>query len=435
MTFGACSMTKKEVVLTGIGVLSPIGNDLETFWSALIAKKSGIGFLSIDTVDESLRPMGGEVPEFPIKELLKARKYQKNIKVMSRDIQLAYAASIFAANDANLVTDGENRSVASERLGIVFGSDLIGAEVDMQLDAYRRGIKNGAYHFNEWGNSVKAGDIFPLWMLKFLPNMPACHIAIAHDSRGPSNSVTLCRCSSLAAVFEACRTIDRGDADVMIVGGCGNRVNQDFQTRINSYFPAPRQSDPTRVPRPFDAERCGTVIGEGSAAFILESRDFAEARGAKIYGTIRGFAAATEPKLYETRPTGRAIRSAIRNVLKEAGLSPKDIGHVNADGLGVEHDDKIEAEAIHAELGDVFVTANKGHFGDLGSGTGAVELAASLLALKHGQVPPTRNHDETGKDCPIQVVHKQAVATPTPFVLKLNQTRIGRSFALIVEKG
>jgi 3-oxoacyl-[acyl-carrier-protein] synthase II len=422
-------MPQKEVVITGLGVLSPIGNDKETFWNSLLAGKSGVGFLNIETEDDSLRPMGSEVADFQAKNYVKPRK---NIKVMSRDIQMAFVSACLACSDAGLVTEGDNRSTDPDRFGVVFGSDLIGAEVDMQLDAFRAGTENGKYTRSRWGTDAMQ-HIFPLWMLKFLPNMPACQICIGLDARGPSNSITLCRCSSLAAIIEAVRHIQLGHADVMIAGGCGNRVNQDFQTRIKSYFPAPRQENPSLVPRPFDANRCGNVLGEGSGAFVLESREFAAARGAKIYATVRGYAEMNEPTLHNTRPTGAAIQRSIELTLQRADRSASDVGFVNPDGLGTVHDDKIEAEAIQRLLADVPVSATKGNFGDLGSGTGAIELAAAVLAMQASQIPPTRNHDETAADCPINVVHKTPAVLRKKSVIKLNQTRMGRAFALMLE--
>ncbi|MDR1923224.1 MAG: beta-ketoacyl-[acyl-carrier-protein] synthase family protein [Planctomycetaceae bacterium] len=420
----------KEVVITGFGFLSPIGIGKESFWAALMNESSGIDFLNITTSDKSLRPMGSEVPEFHAKDYIKPRK---SIKVMSRDIQLALVASFHATLAAGLVTEGDNRTVESERLGVMFGSDLIGAEVDLLLPAFRSGIKDGQYDFSRWGiDSMR--EVFPLWMLKFLPNMPSCHIAIAHAAHAPSNSLTLCRASSLAAIMEAVRTIERGAADVMIAGGCGNRVNQDFQTRINSYFPAPRQDEPSTALRPFDTDRNGTVLGEGAGAFILESREFAEARKANIIAKIKGFAATNEPHLHKSRPTGYAIKRSIKLALEKADLQPNDIGFVNADGIGTQHDDKIEANAIQQTLNDIPVSANKGNFGDLGSGTGAVELAAALMSLEKNLIPPTKNHEKTATDCPINVVHKKPETPRKQTVLKLNQTRMGRSFAIILEK-
>ena len=423
-------MQKKEVVLTGLGVLSPIGINKDAFWNALLEGKSGVGFLNIETADDSLRPMGSEVPEFHAKDYVKPKK---NIKIMSRDIQLAFVSACLACQDAGLVTEGEGRSVDPDRFGVIFGSDLIGAEIDMLLGAFRAGISNGQHDFSRWGTDAMR-DVFPLWMLKFLPNMPACQISIGLDARGPSNSITLCRCSSLAAIIESVRTIERGSADVMIAGGCGNRANQDFQTRTKSHRTAPRREDPASLPRPFDADRCGSVMGEGSGAFVLESREFAEARGATIYATVKGFAQVNEPVLHHTRPTGLAIQRSIHMALQRADLKPSDIGFVNPDGLGAVHDDRIEAEAIRATLGDVPVSATKGNFGDLGSGTGAVELAAAILAMQAGILPPTRNHEKPAADCPINVVHGQPMSLKTSAILKMNQTRLGRAFSMVLTR-
>jgi len=423
-------MQKREVVLTGLGVLTPVGIDKDTFWNALLEGKSGVGFLNIETADEVLRPMGSEVPDFHAKDFVKPRK---NIKIMSRDIQMAFVSACLACQDAGIITEGDARNVAPERFGVVFGSDLIGAEVDMLLSTFRAGIAEGKYDFSRWGTDAMR-EIFPLWMLKFLPNMPACQISIGLDAQGPSNSITLCRGSSLAAIIEAVGVIERGDADVMIGGGCGNRVNQDFQTRVRSYYTAPRRDDPASLPRPFDADRCGSVLGEGAGAFVLENREFAEARGATIYATVKGFAQTNEPSLHKTRPTGSAIQRSIQMALRQANMKPSDIGLVNPDGLGAEHDDRIEAEAIRATLGDVPVSATKGNFGDLGSGTGAVELAAAVLAMQSGTIPPTRNHEKPAADCPINVIHGKPVATELSTILKLNQTRMGRSFAIVLAR-
>ena len=423
-------MRNREVVLTGLGILTPVGIDKKTFWSALLNGESGVRFLNIETTEESLRPMGSEVPDFRAKDYVTPRK---NIKLMSRDIQLAFVSARLACQDAKLVTEGDNRNVDPDRFGVIFGSDLIGGEVDMLLSAYRAGIADGQYDFSKWGTDAMR-EIFPLWMLKFLPNMTASQISIGLDARGPSNSITLCRASSLAAIIEAARIIERGDADVMVGGGCGNRVNQDFQTRAKSYNIAPRRDDPKSLPRPFDADRCGSVMGEGAGAFVLESRDFAEARGAMIYAAVKGFAQVNEPALHTTRTTGMAIRQSIRLALQRADMKPSDIGLISPEGLGVDHDDRIEAESIRAALGDVPVSATKGNFGDLGSGTGAVELAAAILAMQHSIVPPTRNHEKTAADCPVNVVHGQPLVQETSAILKMNQTRMGRAFTIVLAK-
>lgn len=420
----------KEVVLTGIGLLSPIGNDPESYWNALCEGKSGIKELeSLRSPSVTRTPIGGEVGDFKAKDFIKPRK---NIKVMTRDIQLGFVAAALASQDAGLVTEGPTRTVEPDRFGVVFGADLIGAEIDSLLDAYKAGIQGDTYDFSTWGTAMER--IFPLWMLKHLPNMPACHISIGQDARGPSNTVMVCRGSCIASIAEGVRAIQRGLVDVMICGSVGNRINPDFLARAKTYGMPPADREPSTLPRPFDAERCGTPLAEGAGAYILESRAFAEARGANIRARIRGFASTTEAVLHNQPLTGDAIQRAIWNALKMAGMEAGDIGHVNADGLGTVEDDRVEAAAIEATLGDVPVTAPKGSLGDSGAGAGAVEWAASVLALEKGLVPPTCNHGKAATDCRINVVHGKPVASPKPTALKLNQTRMGRSYALIIDR-
>lgn len=424
-------MSYKDVVLTGIGVLTPIGNDLPSYWSALCEGRTGIGVLqSLPTAFENLHRIGGEVADFKAKDFVQPRK---NLKVMTRDIQLGFVAAALACRDAGLTTTGEgDRTVEPERIGVTFGADLIGAEVDALLDAFKFCINDHKVEFDRWGEGMKS--IFPLWMLKHLPNMPACHIGIALDARGPSNTVMVSRGSCIAAIAEGVRAIQRGIADVMVCGSIGNRINPDFMARGRSYDLAPHGSDPDTVPRPFDADRCGSVLSEGAGVYILESRDFAQARGARIRAKISGFAATSEAADFHDKPTGEGIRRAIRQALAMAERAPEDLAHVNADGMGTVDGDRIEAEAIRAELGDVPVMSLKGAVGDTGAGAGAIELAASVLALEHGQVPPTRNCDKPAADCPVNVVHGKPLSTNGKKVaLKLNQVFMARSYALVVE--
>ncbi len=423
-------MIKQDVVITGIGVLSPIGIDTESYWTALLENRSGIAPVrSLDPFGTP-RPLAGEVPDFKAKDYVKPKK---NIKVMSRDIQLGFVAAVHACTDAGLITEGESRSVDPDRFGVVLGADLIGLELPELFDAFRAGIQNGTYEFSRWGGSAME-HIFPLWMLKYLPNMPACHIAIAHDARGPNNSLTMQRGSSLAAIFEAARIIERGGADVMICGGCGNGVNPSFFARNKLHHLGKSGENPQAIPRPFDRDRSWAVLGEGAGVFILERRDFAVARGAKMYAKIRGFCNTIAPTPHNGPLSTLGIRGAIRGALENAGIRPDDLGHLNADGNGTVLEDRIEAEAIRAELGDVPVTALKGYFGNLGSGAGAVETAASVLALQKGVIPPTKNCDTTAEDCPIQVVREKPLQSTQSFALKINQTLDGRSFALVLEK-
>lgn len=421
---------KKEVVLTAFDLISPIGVGTEEFWAALSEGKSGVGYSSMVAEDAANRPLTAETPDFKPKDFVKPKK---NIKVMSRDIQLGFVAAMMAFGKTGLSTaeDAACR-IDPERLGVIFGCDLIGLDLTELAEAFRAGMKeNGEYDFSTWGGAAME-KIMPLWMLKYLPNMPSSHIGIALDARGPNNSPTLDRTASLASIIEAAVIIERGSADVMICGGCGNRPNPSFLSRGNSYSLAPWTSDPASVPRPFDADRCGTVLGEGSGAFVLESKEHALARGAKPIAVLRGFARVTDPS-YEMTTQQGAVSLAIRTALADAGLTAADLDHINADGLGTLKDDRAEAAGIAEILGDLPVFTAKGHCGNMGSGTGAVELVASLMAMEKGVLPPVRNCAKVADDCPINVITQEHTVTKPAFI-KINQTNMGRSDAVIFEK-
>ena len=426
-------MIKKEVVFTGIGVISPIGIGTEAYWTSLLENRSGIGVLQSLEVFNARRSWGAEIADFKPKEYFRTKKDVKQIKVMSRDIQLAFASAMLACSDAGLKTGENDRNVDPDRLGVSYGADLIGLELSELLDAYRAGIANEKYDFTTWGEAAME-KIFPLWMLKYLPNMPACHIGIAHDARGPNNTLTLQRGASLAALIEAVRLLERGAADVMICGGCGNCINPSFLARAKTHqFVDPNahpDANPGSLLRPYDTDRNGTLPGEGAATFILETREFAEARGAKIYAKVRGISSRTDSAGTE----GLGIRQAIRGAMQDAGISPSDLGHVNADGLGTIEQDAREAKAIQAELNGVPVTSLKGYFGNLGSGAGAVELVGSLLGLQHELVPPTKNCDKIAADCPINVVREKPLPSQAKTFLKLSTGLGGRTFAMVLEK-
>ena len=422
-------MINKEIVITGMGVLSPIGNDLDTFWRSCCEGTSGVSV--IETFGSGHAPLFGcVVPDIRAKDFVKPRK---NIKNMSRDIQLGYIASLHAIENAGLVVNCENPTIDPDRLGIVYGSDLIGLELDELIDAFKTCKIDDRIEFSLWGSDALP-KIFPLWMLKYLPNLVAGQLAIAIDARGPNNTVTLRRSSSLSAVTEAVRTIERGQADVMICGGVGNRINPVFLARSRTYNLAPTTGEPTQQPRPYDADRQGTVLGEGAGSLIVEARTTAEARGAKPIARIIGFAQTFEPAMYHKPITGQSIRAAIRKAMRDADCTPEELSHVNADGMGAVWEDRVEAEAIRDELGDVPVTAPKGHFGDLGGGSGTVELIASLIGLQKGLIPPTRNYEKPDKNCPIHVVHGSPQLCNKTRVLTLNHSRTGRSNAMVIEK-
>jgi 3-oxoacyl-[acyl-carrier-protein] synthase II len=293
-------------------------------------------------------------------------------------------------------------------------------------------MPQGRFDFGQWGDKGLS-EIFPLLMLKYLPNMPACHVAIARDARGPNNTITLGEVSSLLAIAEAARVIERGQADVMLCGGVSSRIHPLHWVRSTLGELSHREHDPAGACRPFDADRDGMVQGEGAASFVLESRRHAIARGAAVLGQLRGIASAFQPPKVHSPESESALHRAIRGALRSAGIDPSEIGHVNADGLSTVEDDRREARAIRDCLGDVPVTAPKSYFGNLGSATGAVEMVASVLAFEAGVIPPTLNYERSDPECPVNVVAGLPLEVQRPTALLLNRAPTGQVVALVVE--
>ena len=345
-------------------------------------------------------PFGGEIVDFDPKRFVKNRK---SLKVMSRDIQLAVSAAEMAAEMAG----HRAKPIDPDRFGVIFGADMIPCELPELVPAFRSCMVEGKFEFHRWGHAAMA-DMFPLWMLKYLPNMHACHIGLAQDARGPNNSLTLGDVSSLSAAVEAARVIERGQADAIIAGGAGSRIHPTIIFRGMAHELSRRGGEPAKACRPFDAGRDGMVNGEGTAAFMLESREHADSRGAAPLAKILAHASAYEPSsiasyvisamhgpnLRTTTPilsaNGRPVRlcgTAIRRVLGrcwKSGVAPQDVGCVIAHGYSTHLDDAREAKAIRDVLGDVPVTAPKSYFGHFGAGSGAVEMVVGLLALNIG---------------------------------------------------
>ncbi len=416
--------SSRDIVITGAGVVCPIGIGCDAVWQSLATASSGVRRLPLfDSPDFPVR-VGAAVKDFDPKQYVTPRK---SLKVMSRNIQMAFAAAQMAAQQARLST----HEIPPERVGAVFGSDMIQADPEEVVNAFRHCIVNGEFDFGRWDEQA-VSELYPLWMLKYLPNMPACHVAIAQDARGPNNTIVLAEASSLMAISEGMHVIERGQADCMIVGGTGSRLHPLSWACRDNVLHSGRSQEPERVSRPFDADRDGMVYGEGAAAFVIESRQHAQARGATVLARIAGVASAYEACTPGRPFRGTAIRGAITQALRNAQLTPGDLGHVNAHGLSTILDDRVEALALRDTLGDVPVTAFKSYFGNLGAGTGAVEMVCSLLAFQAGEVPHTLNFEQADPDCPVNVIRGEPRRGLRPAALTLNLAAMGQAVALIV---
>lgn len=416
----------QEVVITGLGIACPLGIGRETVWSALDSRTSGVR--TIPRLVDSGFPVtiGGEVPDFDGKQYVKPRK---SLKVMCRETQLAFTCAELAWADARLPEGGSGvGGLDPQRLGVVLGAAVFRSEMEEMVGLYRETDNDGRFDFGRWDSGIK--QLYPLWMLKYLPNMAACHIGIAKDARGPNNTIVEGDVSALLAIIEAADTIARGHADVMVTGATSSLLSWVDVCWHGAARWSRRNDDPAGASRPFDANRDGFVAGEGATVFILESRAHAEQRNAKILGRIQGYGRCFEGRSAGETFSGQSIRRAIRTALEMGGISKSDVGHVNAHGLSTAEDDSAEANAIKSELGDIPVTAPKSFVGNSGAAAGGVELAMSMLGMEKNLIPPTLNCQQP--DCPVNVVTEMQ-ACSSPCVLALNHAQSGQAIALLVD--
>ena len=432
--------SERRVVITGLGLISPIGIGPDAYWSALVAGRSGVDHIKAFPVENLPTDVGGEVRDFDSDTWPKVyglpdhrKAIKKNMKYMARDIQLAVAAAELAIADAGLANGG----VDPTRLGVDLGAGLISTELDELAPAINQASKaSGEFDYRTWG-ADGIPLIQPTWLLKYLPNMLACHISILLDCQGPSNTITQAEAASNLAVGEACRIIARGRADVMVSGGADSKIHPLSVVRMSlQNLMSHWKGDPSKACRPFDVHRDGGVPGEGAGILILEEREHARARGARIYGEILGFGSGCDARAGGgIDPQGAGTEVALRAALRDAGLEPREIGHVNAHGAATHISDLAEARAFHRVFGDdspVPVTALKGYMGNLVSGCGAVELIASLLGVNRAAIPPTLNCDEPDPECALDIVRGAPRPVSNPIFLKTNLTRHGQAAALVI---
>jgi len=425
----------RRVAVTGLGIVSPCGIGREAFWNSLKEGRSGVSKVDLFKCQNVSAGIGGEVKDFNDETIKKVhlKDLRKSLKVMSRDIQMAMAAASQALADSNLKAAGIN----PERIGVEYGANLIFSSPDDLKDGARACTdESGEFQFEQWGE-IGIAKMEPLWMLKYLPNMPGCHIAIYADARGPSNSLTLDEASSGVVITEALRILRRHAADVMITGSTGTRLHPIRAMHANLWDDVAADSEhPERSSRPFDKKRTGQVIGEGAGCLILEGETHAIQRGAKIYGYLLGGGSSCVLSKEGKPEIQTAITNAIHSALRDAGLTPAEIGHINAHGSGDPEDDAIEAAAIHDAFGaaasTIPVASIKGYTGNSGGGCGIIEIAASLLSAAEGLVPKTLNCDEPDPALKLNVTRDFTPVANKKF-LKINYTRAGQATAVIFE--
>jgi 3-oxoacyl-[acyl-carrier-protein] synthase II len=372
-------MELKRVVVTGLGAITPLGNTVEAFWSGLMSGSSGAARITKFDPENFKTQFACEVKGFDVNEFID----RKDARKMDLFAQYAVVSSDEALRDAGLLEGGDGLN--HDRIGVIWGSGIGGFQTFM----------NEARDFYQGGSIPRFSPFFIPMMIS---DIAAGHISMRHGFRGP-NFCTVSACASgTNALIDAFNYIRLGKADVMVTGGSEAAVTEGGIGGFNALKAlSTRNDEPETASRPFDATRDGFVLGEGAGAVILESYEHAVARGAKIYAEmVGGGMSADAYHLTAPHPEGLGAKNVMLNALSDAGLQPEDIDYVNVHGTSTPLGDVAETKAIQAVFGEhaytMSISSTKSMTGHLLGAAGAIEAIASILAVKHGIVPPTINH-------------------------------------------
>ncbi len=384
-------MEKKRVVVTGVGAVTPMGNNIETTWENIKDGKSGIDVMTRLNPDEFPAKVVGEVKEFNTENWLD----RKDARKMDRFTQYAVAASLMAVQDANLTISEEN----AHRVGVWIGSGIGGMETfEKQFEVFqKRGYRR----------------VSPFFVPMMIPDMAAGQVSISLGAKG-MNSCTVTACATgTNSIGDAFKVIQRGDADVMVSGGAEAPITMMSMAGFSSNTALSTNPDPKKASRPFDANRDGFVMGEGAGVVILEELEHALARGANILAEIVGYGSTGDAyHITSPAPEGEGGARAMKIAIEDGGLVPTDIDYINAHGTSTDYNDKFETMAIKSVFGEhaynLAVSSTKSMTGHLLGAAGGVEAIFTVLALKEGILPPTMNYETPDPECDLDYVPNQA---------------------------
>ncbi len=434
-------MSSARVVVTGLGAVSPLGMTVSELWEGLCAGRCGIGRITaFDPVGFSCK-LAGQVPDYKIQQYV-TKTYRKATKLMSRDIELAVIAADEALKSSGLITKGidpERVNINPERMAINLGAGLISCDLVELAPAAAASVTDGEFDFRKWGKDGLE-LVTPLWLLKYLPNMLACHIGIIHDIQGPSNSITCAEASAHLALGEAAQIIARGDTDIALAGGAEAKVNPIVMIRQCLLKRATSENNdaPASACRPFDADAKGSVFGEAAAIVVLENVENAQSRGAKIYAEVVGVGTSNSinPAYEHLEPDGCGLQLAIEKAMADAQIQPEDLDLIIPHGTGIPADDLAEAKAIEAALGkaakEIPVWPTKSMLSNTGAAGGAIDVIAAVCAMADSKIPPARNCDRKTDGCNLNIV-SQEQQTNIAYALCCSYTYGGQTAALVLK--
>ena len=412
-----------RVVVTGVGLITPVGNDLKSSWEALLAGVSGAGPITqFEATEEFATRIACEVKGFDPSRYLEAKEIKRN----DRFVQFAIAVADEAMDMAGLKEEADRAGVPPERLGVLFGSGI-----------------GGMYTFEEQCRILinrGAKRVSPFFVPMFIPDMASGMVSIRFGAQGP-NYATVSACASSAhAVGDALRILQRGDADVMLAGGTEAAITPLCIAGFSSMRAmSTRNDEPETASRPFDAGRDGFVIGEGAGALVMETLEHAQGRGAAILAELVGYGASGDAyHITAPEPSGLGAQLAMRQAMQDAGVGLGEVGYINSHGTSTPHNDIMETKAIKAVFGDhapsMVVGSTKSMLGHLLGAAGAVETVIAAMVTKEGRIPPTINFSEPDPECDLDYGHNRLVERPVSLALSNSFGFGGHNVTLAVRR-
>lgn len=404
-----------RVVVTGLGAVTPLGNDLPSTWQSILAGRSGIDRITAFDASGWESAIAGEVKGWAPEKHLPA----KEARYMDRNVQFACTAALEAVADAGIeIGDG-----LGPRAGVVIGSGAGGHIL----------IEEGYSTMREKGPR----RISPFFLTNFLPDASTGHVAILTGAMGPNMAVISACATGAGAIGEAAEIIKRGDADVMIAGGTEAPLTVTLYAAFNALRAvASPGDDPSKACKPFDGRRDGFIVAEGAAVVVLESFEHAHARGARVYAELSGYGSSNDAyDMVASEETGRGAILAMETALRKSGLEREQIGYVNAHGTGTPMNDRVETMALKRVFGEhayrLAVSSTKAMTGHMMGAAGAIEAIFSVLALHEQVQPPTMHYEVPDPDCDLDYVPNEARNVDIRFALK-NSFGLGGQNACLV---
>ena len=408
---------ERRVVITGLGAITPIGNNVEEFWNGLIEGKCGIDEIThFDTTNYKVK-LAGEIKNFNVEDHFDKREAKR----LDRYSHLALIAERELMKDANL----DVSSIDSTRLGVAVSAGIGGLQT----------IENNAQTLLEKGPD----RVSPMYIPMAISNMAAGNIAIEVGAKGESFCMTTACASSTHTIGECFRIIKHGYQDLMIAGGTEASITPTGIAGFTNIKALSQTPDKTRASIPFDKERNGFIMGEGAGLILLEELEHAKKRGAKIYAEIVGYGATSDAyHITSPAPNGEGGARAMQNAMKDAGIEPEEVTYINAHGTSTPLNDKYETMAIKTAFGDaskkVIVSSTKGHTGHLLGAAGGIEAVACVKAIEKGIVPPTIGYKVPDEECDLDIVPNQARKIEVKYAMSNSLGFGGHNSSIIFKK-